>query len=86
MKTVVAASVLFMTFLVCYEKEMFVLAYALFGLSLALGIVAVLRGHKKLRFRRTGCRTSHPGKRTRADRPDMGPGETGRSGSRPRPV
>ncbi len=47
MKTVVAASVLFMTFLVCYEKEMFVLAYALFGLSLALGIVAVLRGHKK---------------------------------------
>jgi hypothetical protein len=46
MKTVIVASLLFMAFLVCYEKELFALSYALFGLSLALCVVAVYRGQK----------------------------------------
>ncbi len=46
MKTVIVAMLLFMAFLVCYEKDLFVLSYALFGLSLALCAVAVYRGNK----------------------------------------
>jgi|GEM_PF-2921035 len=47
MKTVIVALLLFMAFLVCYEKDLFVLSYGLFGVSLALGVFAVYRGNKK---------------------------------------
>lgn len=46
MKMVIAAMLLFVAFMVCYEKEMFALAYAFFGLSLILGGLAIYRGHK----------------------------------------
>jgi len=46
MKTVIAAMLLFVAFMVCYEKEMFVLSYTSFGLSLVLWGLAIYRGHK----------------------------------------
>lgn len=47
MKRVALSGTAFMAFLVLYEMELFTASYALLGLSVLLGMMAVVRGYQK---------------------------------------